>query len=210
MAAYARHDSGFFSRRAIIFVAIVLFQVILFYVFQSGLATRVMRAVEPPLETTIVQDEQKHNLPPPPPPPKMEKPPVEVPPPDVVITLPPEPNSTAITQVTSKPVAAPPAPRAPDVRTRAQLDQRHSPSTDDYYPAASRRMSETGSTTVNVCLDESGKQTGTPTVQKSSGSGRLDEAAVSWASHARFILGTLNGKSIADCTAFRVTFKLTD
>jgi protein TonB len=209
MAAYARYDTAFFSRRAIIFIAVIIFHIILFYVFQSGLATRIMKAVEPPLETTIVADEQKHNLPPPPPPPKMERPPVEVPPPDVVINLPAESTSTAITQVTSRPVA-PPAPRAPDVRTRAQLDQRHSPSTDDYYPPASRRMSETGSTTVNVCLDEGGKQTGTPTVGKSSGSSRLDEAAVSWASHARFVLGTLNGKPIADCTAFRVTFKLTD
>jgi protein TonB len=138
MAAYARHDTGFFSRRAIVFIAIVLFQIVLFYVFQSGLATRVMRAVEPPLETTIVADEQKHNLPPPPPPPKMEKPPVEVPPPDIVINLPPEPNSTAITQVTSKPVAAPPAPRAPDVRTRASLDAKHSPPTDAWTTQASR------------------------------------------------------------------------
>jgi periplasmic protein TonB len=135
---------------------------------------------------------------------------VEVPPPDVVINLPVETTSTAITNTTTKHVEPPPAPKAPDVRTRAQLDQKHSPPTDDYYPPTSRRMNETGSTTIDVCLDDGGKMQGDPKVSKSSGSSRLDEAAVRWGSHARFIQGTLNGKPTASCTAFLVTFKLVD
>ena len=72
-------------------------------------------------------------------------------------------------------------------------------------------MNEVGTTTVNTCLDEGGKVVaGTPKVQKTSGSSRLDEAATRWAAHARFTLGTLNGKPVAGCTAFLVTFKLTD
>jgi len=213
MSAYARHDASFFSQRAVFFVAIVLFHVLLLYLFESGLATRIIHAAEPPLETNIVQDVQKRDAPPPPPPPKMERPPVEVPPPDVVINVPVETTSTAITNTTTKHVEAPPPPappKAPDVRTRAAVDIKHSPSTDDYYPPTSRRMNETGTTTINVCLDDSGKIAGDPKVDKSSGSSRLDEAAVRWGSHARFIQGTLNGKPIAGCTAFLVIFKLVD
>src|SRR5580692_4511947 len=110
MAAYARHDASFFSGRAIFFIAIVLLHIALIYLFESGLATRIIHAVEPPLETTIAQDVKQRDAPPPPPPPKMERPPVEVPPPDVVINLPAEPTSTAITNTTTRHVEAPPAP----------------------------------------------------------------------------------------------------
>ncbi len=71
-------------------------------------------------------------------------------------------------------------------------------------------MNETGSTTIDVCLDDVGKMQGDPKIAKTSGSTRLDEAAVRWGSHARFIQGTLNGKPVAGCTAFLVTFKLVD
>lgn len=212
MAAYARHDTAFLSQRAVFLIAIVLIHIAIIYLFASGLATRIIHAADPPLETTIAQDVKTREAPPPPPPPKMERPPIEIPPPDVVINIPVEQNTTAITNTTTKHVEAPPpAPAAkPDVRTRASVDVRHSPSTDDYYPPTSRRMNEAGTSTINVCMDDVGKISGQPTVAKSSGSSRLDEAAVRWASHAKFNLGTLNGKPVAGCTAFLVTFKLTD
>ena len=213
MAAYARHDTAFFSQRFAFLVAIVVIHIAIIWLFASGMATRIIHSVEPPLETTIAQDVKQRDAPPPPPPPKMERPPVEVPPPDVVINIPVEQQTTAITNTTTKHVEAPPPPAPaakPDVRTRAAVDVKHSPSTDDYYPPTSRRMNEAGTATINTCLDENGKIAGDPTVQKSSGSSRLDEAAVRWASHARFTSGTLNGKSVAGCTLFLVTFKLTD
>jgi protein TonB len=211
-AYYERHDTAFFSGRTMFLIAVILIHIGLIYLFESGLATRIIHAAEPPIETNIVQDVKQRDAPPPPPPPKMDHPPVEVPPPDVVINLPAEPTTTAITNTTTKHVDAPPPPppRAPDVRTRAQLDAKHSPPTDDYYPPTSRRMNETGSTTINVCLDDAGKMQGDPKVAKSSGSSRLDEAAVRWGSHARFVQGTLNGKPTAGCTEFLVTFRLVD
>ncbi len=101
-----------------------------------------------------------------------------------------------------------PPPKA-DVRVGASLDKAHSPSTDDYYPDVSRRLEEVGVVVINVCLDDAGKMTGPPKVQTTSKSPRLDDAAVRWGSHARFIQGTLNGKPVAGCTAFRVRFQLT-
>ncbi len=213
MAAYTQeHDSQYYSRRIIVFIAAVAIQVFILLALNAGMAQRVMNIIAPPIQTNIVQQVEKHDQPPPPPPPKLERPPVEVPPPEVQINMPTETRTTAITDVTNRHVA--PAPRPVPVHRAvivgARLDQRHSPTTDDYYPPVSRRLEEQGTTTVHVCSDPSGRPAGLPTVQKSSGSPRLDEAAVKWASHARYFPGTEDGKPIASCTEFRVKFVLTD
>jgi protein TonB len=208
MSAYARHDTGFFSRRAILFIAVALFHVLIFYIFQSGLATRIVHAVAPPMETTIEQDVKQHDLPPPPPPPKMEHPPVEVPPPDVVIQLPPEPTSTAITNTTTQHV--PPPPPAVHVAVRTNMQVIKQPDPQDYYPPTSIRLEEEGVATVRFCWGPDSNVTGTPTVAKSSGSPRLDEAAVHLAAHYRIKAPTVDGKSIEGCTTVPVRFTLKD
>ncbi|HTX25266.1 MAG TPA: energy transducer TonB [Steroidobacteraceae bacterium] len=209
MASYT-HDSQFVPRRVVTFVIAAGVQIALFVIFETGLASRVMNIVAPPIQTDIVQEVQKRDQPPPPPPPKMERPPVEVPPPDVTINLPAETNTSAITVVkTPKPRVYAPAPVHHAVRIGARLDAQHSPSTDDYYPPTSRRLEETGTTLVGVCSSPEGRVAGTPKVERSSGSARLDEAAVRWASHARFFPATDDGKPVAGCTQFKVTFKLT-
>ena len=211
MAAYAQHDSSYFSRRAIAFIVIIGVHVVLIWGFSSGLATKVINVIAPPIQTDIVQEVQKRDEPPPPPPPKMERPPVEVPPPDVAINLPQETQSTAITDVTNKPVQAPPPPPPRQVvRVGPKLDVKHSPSTDDYYPPTSRRMGEQGTSTVYVCVSADGRVTGEPKVQRGSGSARLDEAAAKWASKARWTPGTEDGKAVESCQAFNVRFVLTE
>jgi periplasmic protein TonB len=209
MAAYARHDSSFFSQRAMFLVAIIVIHIGLIYLFESGLATRIIHAVDPPLQTTIVQDVKTRDAPPPPPPPKMERPPVEIPPPDVTINIPVESTSTAITNTTTKHVEAPPppAPRAAVV-TAASLDIKHSPPTDDYYPPTSIRMNEQGSAVIKLCAAADGSVAGTPTLEKSSGSTRLDEAAVKWGIHVRMKPATSDGKAIGGCVPLKVSFVL--
>ncbi len=77
---------------------------------------------------------------------------MEMPPPDVTINMPVEPNSTAITNTTTKHVEAPPPPRrAPWCARAAQLDIKHSPPTADYYPPTSVRMNETGTAVIRLC-----------------------------------------------------------
>ncbi|MGC1458531.1 MAG: TonB family protein [Steroidobacteraceae bacterium] len=208
MAAYARHDTAFFSQRAIFFAAIVVLHIAMIYLFESGLATRIIHAAEPPLETTIAQDVKQRDLPPPPPPPKMEKPPVEVPPPDVVINVPVESTSTAITNVTTKHVEPPPAPVHQAVIVPATLDLKHSPPTADYYPPTSVRMEEQGSAIIKLCAAADGSVAGTPTLQKSSGSSRLDEAAIKWGIHVRMKPETSDGRPIGGCVPLKVTFVL--
>jgi protein TonB len=210
MAAYAQHDSTFFSRRAIVLAIALALHIVVIYAFNTGLAHRMIEAIAPPIQTDIVQEVQKRDEPPPPPPPKMERPPVEVPPPDVAINVPAEETTTAIRDVTDRPVQAAPPPPVAVARTPARLDQKHSPSTDDYYPPTSRRMGEQGTATISVCVTPDAKISGQPKVSKTSGSSRLDEAAVKWASHARFTPSTENGKPVEGCTPFNVKFVLTD
>jgi len=206
MAAYARHDTTFFSQRALFLVAIIIIHIGLIYLFESGLATRIIHSVEPPLQTTIVQDVKQRDAPPPPPPPKMERPPVEIPPPDVTINIPVE-QTTAITNTTTKHVEAPPppAPRAV-VRTAAVPLTKLDPA--NFYPPTSIRMNETGSTLIKYCWGADGKLVGAPTVQKSSGSSRLDEAAVRLGSQEHMKPGTVDGKPVDGCASLSVKFQL--
>ncbi|HUN73617.1 MAG TPA: energy transducer TonB [Steroidobacteraceae bacterium] len=174
------------------------------------MASRIINVVAPPIQTDIVQEVQKRDQPPPPPPPKMERPPVEVPPPDVAINVPVETNTTAITVVrTPKPQAAPPAPVHRAVIRGAMIDVRGSGSTDDYYPEASRRLEEQGTALVYACAGTTGRIEGSPKVEKSSGSSRLDQAALRYAQHAHYHPATEDGKPIPGCTRFAVTFRLT-
>ncbi|HUI59602.1 MAG TPA: hypothetical protein VLX90_05240, partial [Steroidobacteraceae bacterium] len=148
MAAYV-HDSQFFTRRTMVLVAIILLHVFIAWALATGLARRAIELVAPPLQTDIIEDVQKKDEPPPPPPPQLERPPVEVPPPDVAIELPVETQSTAIQDVTDKPIVRPPPPPPKATnRVGGGPDLKNFPSTDDYYPAASRRLNEAGSVTV--------------------------------------------------------------
>src|SRR5579859_6988638 len=140
MASYVQ-DTNFFTRRTAVLFVIIALHVFIAWALATGLARRAIELVAPPLQTEIVEEVQKKDEPPPPPPPQLERPPVEVPPPDVNIQVPVEPQSTAIQDVTDKPVAhpPPPAPTHQSVRV-AGGPGKNFPSTDDYYPSASARL----------------------------------------------------------------------
>jgi TonB family protein len=80
---------------------------------------------------------------------------------------------------------------------------------DDYYPSASQSMQEEGLAIVRVCVTPAGRLDGKPEIQTSSGSPRLDSAALTWVREAlRFKPATERGVPIAACKGFRVNFKL--
>jgi protein TonB len=211
MAVYVQRNN---SRRTGVLVGIILFHLLLLYGLVSGLARKVVEVVAAPLQTDLIEDIKPEDKPPPPPPPQMERPPVQVPPPDVVIDIPMETTTTAISNVTDRPVPPPPPVTAPverkAVRVAPKLDVRRSPSTDEYYPASARRAEIEGVTTVRACVGPDGRVAGDPTVTNSSGTASLDEAAVKWARRARFSPGTEDGVAVEICTAFNVRFKLTE
>ena len=206
MAAYAQ-DSNFFTRRGIVVAIIIIIHVLAFYGFASGLATKAIQALAPPIEADIVEEVKKEDEPPPPPPPEMERPPVEVPPPEVSIDLPMETTSTAIQDVTDKP--PPPAP-PPPVRVAGSPAKMTRPvNPDDYYPPGSIRREEQGSPVVQACVGPSGKLLREPVVTDTSGFPDLDGAAIKVAKATRYAAGTEGGTALAEsCIKFKVKFVL--
>ncbi len=82
-------------------------------------------------------------------------------------------------------------------------------STDDYYPSQSLSLGEQGVAVVRICVTPAGKLDGRPAIETSSGSPRLDAAAISWAREAlRFTPATRDGVAVAACKGFKVNFKL--
>ncbi len=84
------------------------------------------------------------------------------------------------------------------------------PATDDYYPAVSRRMSETGAATVQVCVDIHGRLTTDPTLTVSSGSRRLDDGALNLAraGSGHYRPSTDDGQPVSSCYPYRIRFVL--
>ncbi len=209
MTAYV-HDSTFFTRRTMVLFAIIALHVFIFWALATGLARKAIEVLAPPIQTEIVQEEVKQNQPPPPPPPQFEKPPVEVPPPDVTIDMPVEaPATNAITAVVQKPnqPAAAARPSGPSTPPRAG---KGFPNSDDFYPDASRRLNEEGMAVVHACISATGKVSETPTLAKTSGSPRLDEAAVklAQAGSGHYQPALQEGKPVDACFDFGIRFKL--
>jgi periplasmic protein TonB len=206
MAAYVQ-DTNFLTRRTAVLIAIILLHIGIFWALATGLAQRAIEVLAPPIQTEIVQEETKKVDLPPPPPPEFQKPPVEVPPPDVVVDMPVEATtSTAITNTTTQHVAPPPPARPAGPTTPAHPTKL--PNTEDYYPSASQRLGEEGTSTVHVCVDASGKLSAAPTISQSSGKPRLDEGATNLAKAGRYAAAVSDGKPEAGCVDFRVKFQL--
>jgi protein TonB len=211
MAAYVQQNN---SRRMSVLAGIVVFHVLLGYGLVSGLARKVVEVIAPPLETDLIEELAQEDKPPPPPPPQMERPPVEVPPPEVSIDIPMDaPPTTAITNVTDRPMppAPPPPPPAPAGPTvKAKIDARRFPSSEDYYPASAKRLGQQGSPAVRVCVGPNGRLVGEPTISGSSGIESLDQGAIKLAKAGRYIAAQTNGQPVEDCFSFRVKFELKD
>jgi periplasmic protein TonB len=211
MAAYVQ-DSNFFTRRTIVLFVIVGLHVFIAWALATGLARRTFEMVAPPIQTDVVEEVKKEDQPPPPPPPQMERPPVEIPPPDVAIEVPVETQTTAIQDTTNQHVVAPPPPPAP-VAKRNILGPKPGkgfPSTEEYYPPASKRLGEEGSANVHVCVGPNGKITEDPTLAQTSGSARLDDGALKLAKagSGHYQPGTEDGQPTTSCMVFKIKFEL--
>lgn len=206
MAAYYPQETSIFSKRAIVFVAIVVFHILVIYAFASGLAKSGQRYLSTILQTTMIQQEKPKDLPPPPPPVDLkEKPPVQVIAPDINITVPVE-APPPIQNVTTK--AAPPPPPAPRVVVPGTpIKPISMPDVHDYYPEQARRDGQEGRAQVKVCVGANGKIVSAETAT-TSGFPALDEAAIKVAKAARFKPATSEGKAVDSCATLPVKFEL--
>jgi protein TonB len=84
------------------------------------------------------------------------------------------------------------------------------PETSDFYPAPSIRAEEQGISTVSVCVDPRGRLTSGPTIEKSSGFARLDEAALKLAraGSGHYKASTEDGQPVNSCYPFGIRFQL--
>jgi protein TonB len=201
------------------FSAIVAIHAGLFYLLQTGMLRDAVHAVLPQVVTVSFV------TPPPPPPappaktvPVLQQAPAITPPPlpllnitvDNTITLPPaqprssdkasEPASAAAQQAAPAPPAPPSAPRLVQgveyVRPPAPV-----------YPTISRRLGESGVVMLRVLISEKGLPE-QATIQKSSGSGNLDEAGRSAAMRTLFKPYMEDGKPVAVYVLVPINFQL--
>ncbi len=191
---------------------VLVLHVGLFYALANGLAQSVVQIISTPVQVKILDTpEVKKELPPPPPPTLKAPPPPFVAAPEININLPP-PTPKAITQVQSEVKATPvapvkPAPQPTIAPTAPRSDPSHRNAQPEYPPAA-RRFGEEGRVVLRLYILPNGT-VGQAEVARSSGSDRLDQAALDEAKSSwRFLPATQDGKPVAAWLQAAVVFKL--
>ncbi|MEN7526433.1 MULTISPECIES: energy transducer TonB [unclassified Cupriavidus] len=207
-------------------VAVLLFHAGLLYLIQSGLGRKLTEAVIAPeiMARIIPMEPPKAPEPPAPTPPKPQPtppkqvkmvtprptPPKPQPTPEPVASLPPSPTAIEAPPAPPAPPAPePPAPAAPsNAAPRAVgIGEMACSQPSPVYPRQSQRMGETGTAVVRLNFDEAGKVI-KAVVSKSSGSERLDEAAVTAAKNIRCKPYTENGRALAVTAQQPIKFEL--
>lgn len=199
------------SRRAAVFVVIIILHLIFFWALKQGL---VRAGIE------LVQDYAIMDLPPPPPPPEdLDEPPppplVDVPPPVVpppLIELPAfeGPSNAISAQVKETPRAQPQTPARQVQITPARFKSRSdriSAAIAACYPSASRRLSEEGRVVATVTVAADGKA-GAVSVTQSSGFPRLDAAIECVVRRLPFEPGKRDGQAVDSQVSIPIVFKL--
>jgi len=209
------YDLPLLSRRTVTFLAIAGVHVLLIYGFTSGIAQHVVQSL-PPLTHAVVLDETRPQRP------ALPAPTLDVKPLtgriDPRILLPPPSfefpaAGTSGPEIKAGPEVIDTLPQPPPVLHRlAGGPGRGFPNTDDFYPAASRRLAETGAATVQVCIDTQGRLAGDPVITQSSGIVRLDEGALKLAKagSGHYRPTTENGQPVSSCYPYRIRFRLDD
>ena len=198
-----------FSRRTMVILLIVAFHVVVICILATAIeAPRFFKPIPPKTAVTFLP-RPTHPLPATPANPTFV---------DFAIDLPNPPPPTEQAATTPERVAEAPAaqsvgPLLPNPVTRVLGGPGAGfPNTDDFYPQASIRAHEWGIAIVGVCVDGAGRLTGKPAINQSSGSARLDEAALrlAQAGSGHYRATTEDGRPVGACYPFRVRFQLRD
>lgn len=208
---YAQADPSLLSPRAAVFLLILCLHGIVIYALGAGLARRVYAEISPAIRVTFPEQAANHIQPPPPPRPGLVHPKIETVEGLIQIDAPPDTDAIRDPIPSTSKDSLPPAP-ARSVNRVVGGPGAGFPTTEDYYPAASRRIGEKGIATVRVCVDETGRLTADPTLARSSGSARLDEGALKLArAGSGFYRATTEGGfAVSSCYPYRIRFQLRD
>ena len=203
------HDPAWLSRRTVAFLLIIGLHVLLIYGFASGLAQTMVRVITNPIQSRLIQEPRVLKDPPPPLPFKLVTKPLETPiPPLVPVSSPADADAihvvpAPLTQI--QPTHSTPAP--PRIMGGPS---KGFPNTDDYYPSAARRLGETGTSIVRVCVDAAGHLTTDPVIERSSSSARIDQGALKLAraGSGHYRATTEDGRPVSSCFPFSIRFTL--
>lgn len=205
-------------RQATIIGLVVALHALLIYSIVTGLAAKIVLAVPNVINAQVLPPQKIEQPLPVPATTKPELvepslPTVPVPVIRIARETPPRASITAV-QGPPRPIVrtpvvsvAPPVPPTPviaptEARTVAGTH------TTPLYPELSRRLGEAGTVRLNIALDASGA-VGAVAVVISSGSERLDAAAVEWVTaHWRYHPATEGGKPVASSVLAEVVFDL--
>ena len=210
---YTYEEPSLFSgRRGLAIIAVLALHVLIGYGFISGLASRVVHTIIPPVQIAQINQPKKQDKPPPPPP-KLQDIKPYVPPPEFVNIQAPSQNNNAITEVSRQrapaPVARPAAPPAPVAHTGIALDASHPVDVNSYYPDASRREGEEGTCLVKITVGTDGRVSDA-SVLRSTGHPRLDKACLQVAHAYRFHPATVNHRPVVSTASLPIQFKITN
>jgi TonB family protein len=204
--AHAPQRSHFGSRRAVALCLIACLHVGLIWMLATGLLQRMVPLPPPSMQAGFVATPLRPL--PPLPDPKFTHTIIEVPPP--IVDLVPSPSEDAISGTALEP-PAPPAQTSAHAVSRVWGGPGHGfPSTEDFYPAAAIRAGIEGGVTLRVCVDDSGRLSGTPAIEQPSSSALLDAAALKLASagSGHYRPTTDDGRPVSSCYPLRVRFQL--
>jgi len=162
------------ARRGVILIGVGILHVGLAWALIAGLAAGLIEKLPEELKAEVVQPKDEVKPPPPPPPDLAKPPPPFVPPPELNIAS-DAPVNNAITAVQAVQPTQP-KPAEPTITPSKQVGRTHD--CNSYYPDLSRRLNESGDVLVHYDVGVDGAITNVG-VAKSSGSDRLDQAAVS-------------------------------
>lgn len=157
------------------------------WALSTGLANQLVEKLPDVIQVNVLKEKIEKKEPPPPPPEQKAPPPPFVPPPDIVIQVDTPPPQNTITVQDKKP--APPA-----ISTPASIGKPHVCMQD--YPAISVRLGEQGTTKIGFTITVDGHVENVHVVG-SSGSERLDNAAVSCASSWRYKAAVKENQPVA-------------
>jgi len=185
------------------------------YAVAGGLTQETPEIIVPAVQTEIIQEMPRRLLERQPLPAlEMKRLRVEIPPPEIDI---PVDTPNAITDVTTdafmmgKRATQPPSGPALKPASRYIIHARvgqNFPNPDAFYPPASVRRDEQGVASIQVCIGPDGTLTEEPLVIKTSGSARLDEAALKLARSGHYLAGSIDGMPIMDCLQLPIRFRM--
>jgi TonB family protein len=210
LVGYGGFNLSGFSRRTTALIAIVCLHVGIFYLYLTGFTRTSVANPAKPLNSHFIVEPRQRVRPVPLLPPTITPTIVDnVPLPDPTFKFPAAP--TAITLLRLPQLTGPTQPPKPIDRVLGGPGAGF-PDTEDYYPPGPRRLGETGTSVISVCVDPRGMLTAAPALVISSGVGQIDEGALrlAKAGSGHYRPTTENGRAVSSCYSFRVMFQLQD